>query len=74
MVGALHGPDREKGAPIYVLKDDRVISEVWPKEELGLERFQHVHNAVLKRIGDRFYIIAQAWNPGGFAVLEQLKD
>jgi len=74
VVGALHGPDREKGAPIYVLSGDRVVSEVWPKEELGLERFQHIHNAVLKRIGERFYIIAQSWNPGDFVVLEQLKD
>ncbi len=74
VVGALHGPDREKGAPIYVLSGDRVVSEVWPKEELGLDRFQHIHNAVLKRIGDRFYIIAQSWNPGDFAILEQLKD
>ncbi len=72
VVGALHGPDREKGAPIYVLSEDRVVSEVRPREELGLERFQHVHNAVLKRIGDRFYIIAQSWNPGDFAILEQV--
>ena len=73
VVGALHGPDRSIGAPVYVLQDDRVISEVWPKEELGLEGFQHIHNAVLKRIGDRFYILVQAWNPGDFAVLEQVE-
>jgi hypothetical protein len=74
VVGALHGPDREKGAPVYVLQGDRVVSEVWPKEELGLQNFQHVHNAVLHRIGERFYIILQAWNPGDFAILEQVKD
>lgn len=74
VVGALHGPDREKGAPVYVLQGDRVVSEVWPKEELGLEGFQHVHNAVLRRIDGRFYIIMQAWNPGDFAVLEQVEE
>jgi len=74
VVGALHGPDRTRGAPIYVLQGDRVVSAVHPKDELGLEGFQHVHNAVLRRIGERFYIIAQAWNPGDFAVLEQVKD
>jgi hypothetical protein len=72
VVGALHGPDREKGAPIYVLEDDRVVSEIWPKEELGLDKFQHIHNAVLTEVGGRFYIVVQAWNPGDFAVLEQV--
>lgn len=74
VVGALHGPDREKGAPVYVLQGNRVVSEVWPKEELGLEGFQHVHNAVLRRIDGRFYIIMQAWNPGDFAILEQIEE
>lgn len=74
VVGALDGPDRGRGAPIYVLQDDRVVSAVFPKDELGLEGFQHVHNAVLRKIGERFYIIAQAWNPGDFAVLEQVVE
>ena len=74
VVGALHGPDREKGAPVYLLQGDRVVSEVWPKEELGLEGFQHIHNAVLRRIDGRFYIILQAWNPGDFAILEQVEE
>ena len=74
VVGALYGPDRNKGAPIYVLRDDELVSELWPKDELGLEGFQHVHNAVFHRVDGRFYIIAQAWNPGDFAVLEQVLD
>lgn len=74
VVGALYGPDRDQGAPVYVLEGNRVISEIWPKEELGLENFQHIHNAVFHRVNGRFYIIVQAWNPGGFAVLEQVTD
>jgi hypothetical protein len=74
VVGALHGPDRDKGAPVYVLEGNRVISEIWPKEELGLENFQHIHNAVFHRVDGRFYIIVQAWNPGDFAVLEQVTE
>ena len=42
------------------------------KEELGLANFQHIHNAVLRKIGSRWYVIAQAWNPGDFAILEQV--
>jgi hypothetical protein len=69
VVGALYGPDRTKGAPIYILENDRVISTIMPKEELGLENFQHVHNAVLRQYANKLYVIAQAWNPGDFTIL-----
>lgn len=72
VVGSLHGPDRRKGAPIYILENDNLISTIMPKEDLGLENFQHVHNAVLHEHGGKLYIIAQAWNPGDFAILEQV--
>jgi hypothetical protein len=72
VVGCLYGPDRSKGAPIYILEGEKVVSTVIAREELGLAKFQHVHNAVMRRIGDRYYIIAQAWNPGDFAILEQV--
>ena len=72
IVGALHGPDRPLGAPIYILEDDELVSTILPKAELGLEKFQHVHNAVLHRANGKLYVIAQAWNPGDFAILEQV--
>jgi hypothetical protein len=74
VVACLEGPDKTKGAPIYVLENDKLISTVMPKEELGLTNFQHNHNAVLRRIGNKYYIIAQAWNPGDFAILEQVSE
>ena len=72
VVGCLHGPDRDKGAPIYLLKDDKIISTIMPKEELGLENFQHIHNAVLVEANGTLHIIAQSWNPGDFAILRQV--
>ena len=74
VVGCLDGPDRKKGAPIYVLENDKLISTIMPKEDLGLTNFQHVHNAVLHKVGSKYYIIAQAWNPGDFAILEQVTE
>jgi hypothetical protein len=74
VVGALHGPDQSRGAPIYVLENDRLISTILPKEELGLVNFKHNHNAVITKANGRYYIIVQAWNPGDFAVLEQVTD
>jgi hypothetical protein len=74
VVASLDGPDASKGAPVYILENDTLISTIMPKEDLGLESFKHNHNAVLRRIGDRFYIIVQAWNPGDFAILEQVRE
>jgi hypothetical protein len=74
VVPALDGPDKTKGAPIYILEEERVISTVMPKEDLGLTKFQHIHNAVLRQAGGKLYIIAQAWNPGDFAILEQVTE
>ena len=72
VVASLNNPDKTKGAGIYILENDEVISTILPKEELGLTNFMHIHNAVLRQIGKKYYVIAQAWNPGDFAILEQV--
>jgi len=72
VVATLDGPDRSKGAPIYILEDDRLVSALYPKDDLGLENFKHIHNAVLRQVGSKLYVIAQAWNPGDFVILEQV--
>ena len=73
IVGCLEGPDKEKGAPVYIVNDGAVVSTIMIKEDLGLERFTHIHNAVMVEKEGVFYIIAQAWNPGDFAILKQVK-
>lgn len=72
LVPCLHGADRDKGAPIYLMKEGEVISTIMAKHELGLPKFQHIHNAVLTQRDGKLYIIAQAWNPGDFAIFEQV--
>ena len=74
VIGALHGPDREKGAPVYILDGDKIVSTIMPKEELGLEKFQHIHNATMRTVSGKIYLIVQAWNPGDFAILEQVTN
>jgi hypothetical protein len=74
VVASLDGPDPSKGAPVYILEDDKLISTIMPKEDLGLQNFKHNHNAVLRKIGNKYYIIVQAWNPGDFAILEQVVE
>lgn len=72
VVPALEGPDKSKGAPIYVLENGKLISAIMIKEDLGLANFTHIHNAAIRKIGTKFYIMALAWNPGDFAILEQV--
>lgn len=74
LVPCLDGPDKSKGAPIYILEGDQIVSSIMIKEELGLEKFTHIHNAVLIKKDGKLYVIAQAWNPGDFAVLEQVME
>jgi hypothetical protein len=73
VIGALHGPDRTKGAPIYLYENDELVSTIMPKEDLGLANFQHIHNAALREVNGKLYVIAQAWNPGDFAILEHVQ-
>ncbi|MBM3728894.1 MAG: hypothetical protein FJW40_26140 [Acidobacteria bacterium] len=73
VVGALNGPDGSKGAPIYLYENDHLVSTIMVKNDLGLPNFDHIHNAVLREHNGKLYIIAQAWNPGDFAILEHVQ-
>ena len=72
VVACLYGPNKEKGAPLYILEGNNLVSTVMLKEELGVETFQHLHGAVIRKIDGKFYIIAQSWNPGDIVILEQV--
>ena len=72
VVASLFGPNKEKGAPLYILEGNNLVSTVMLKEELGVETFQHLHGAVIRKIDGKFYIIVQSWNPGDIVILEQV--
>jgi hypothetical protein len=72
VVPALEGPDKKKGAPIYILENEELVSTIMIKEDLGLPNFIHIHNAAIRKIGGKLYIFALAWDPGDFAILEQV--
>lgn len=78
VIGCLKGPGGKTPAPVYIVdKEGEVVSTVKPKEDLGLRLFTHIHNVVWHVVGDgdarKVYLLCQAWNPGAFAVLEQVK-
>ena len=74
LVGSLDDPEVDQGraAPIYILDANsyEVVSTIRPKEELGIELADHIHNTVWYEYNGRSYLICQAWNPGYYFVLE----
>lgn len=79
VVGCLKGPGGSTPAPIYILRDGNVVAELNIGKDLGLPGFTHIHNAafhVLRREDGKtqLFVLAYAWNPGNFAILEQIID
>jgi hypothetical protein len=73
VIGNLKDPIEGRPAPIYILDAETyaILSTIRPKEELGVEAAQHLHNVVWYLQGDRLYLICQSWNPGHYFVLVQ---
>jgi len=79
LVGCLKGPGGATPAPIYILEQGNLVAELNIGRDLGLEGFTHIHNAAFRAIrqpdgSERLYVLAYAWNPGNFAILEQVID
>jgi hypothetical protein len=74
VVGSLDDPQEGRPAPIYILDAAtyQVVSTVRPKEDLGIELADHLHNVVWHRHGGRTFLVCQSWNPGSYFVLEQV--
>ena len=76
VVGCLRGAGNAPGEVYILSPEGEVLSVVKPKLELGLDsgntNVEHVHNASWTKVGDKVYLLVYAWNPGGFAVLEQV--
>jgi hypothetical protein len=75
LVGSLDDPNPERPAPVYILDavTYEVVSTIRPKEDLGIELADHIHNAVWYESGGRLFLVCQAWNPGHYFVLAQVQ-
>ena len=70
VIASLDDPEEGRPAPIYILNSDYdVVSTIRPKEELGVELADHIHNATWHEHDRQLYLICQAWNPGHYFVL-----
>ena len=74
VIACLQDPDEGRPAPIYIIDAEsyELISTIRPKEDLGVELADHLHNVALHVQGDQLYLICQAWNPGHYFVLEKV--
>lgn len=71
VVASLDDPDQGRPAPIYVLDAEyQVVSTIRPKDDLGIELADHIHNAVWHEYNGSVFLICQAWKPGFYFVLE----
>jgi hypothetical protein len=73
VIGNLKDPVEGRPAPIYILDAEtyEIVSTIRPKEELGVELAQHLHNVIWHMQGGHLYLICQSWNPGYYFVLAQ---
>ena len=74
VIGSLVDPVKDRPAPIYIVDAStyQVLSTIRPKEDLGIEAVQHLHNVIWHVHQDRLYLVCQSWNPGYYFVLEQI--
>jgi hypothetical protein len=74
VVGCLRDPVEDRPAPIYIIDAEsyELLSTIRPKEDLGIELAQHLHNVALHIHDGELYLVCQAWNPGHYFVLQKV--
>lgn len=72
VVGSLDDPEKGRPAPIYILDAESyaILSTIRPKEDLGIERADHLHNVVWHEHNGKLFLVCQSWNPGYYFILE----
>ncbi len=73
-IGCLRAAEEGRPAPIYIIDavTYELLSTIRPKEDLGIELAQHLHNVVFHIQDNQLYLVCQAWNPGHYFVLQQV--
>jgi hypothetical protein len=71
VVGSLDDPRPGRPAPIYIVDATtyEIISTIRPKEDLGVELADHIHNVIWHEHDGSLFLVCQAWNPGHYFVL-----
>lgn len=77
LAACLNGVDKDKTpGPLYIINQKKraIVSTIKPKEDLGYEAAQHLHDAAWYVAGkgreQEVYILFTNWNPGGIGALK----
>ncbi|MEN0110347.1 MAG: hypothetical protein AAF805_06450 [Planctomycetota bacterium] len=73
VVGCLRGPGNTAGV-VQMIRDGEVVSSLRPKADLGLEEFEHIHNAIGVVVDGQLFVLCYGWNPGCYAVLQHVAE
>ena len=73
VIACLRDPIPDRPAPIYIIDAEtyELLSTIRPKEELGIDLAQHLHNVVFHVHNGQIFLVCQAWNPGHYFVLRR---
>ena len=74
VIGCLRDPVEGRPAPIYIIDAEsyELLSTIRPKEDLGIELAQHLHNVALHVHDGQLYLVCHAWSPGHYFVLQKV--
>ena len=74
VIGCLIDPVEGRPAPIYIFDAEtyELLSTIRPKEDLGIELAQHLHNVVFHQHNNHIFLVCQSWNPGDYFVLQMV--
>ena len=74
VIACLVDAEPGRAAPVYIIDAEsyELLSIVRPKDELGIELAQHLHNAVVQVHAGQVFLVCQAWNPGHYFVLQMV--
>lgn len=77
LAACLNGVDKDKTpGPLYIINQKKraIVSTIRPKEDLGYDDAQHLHDAAWYVTGkgkeQEVYILFTNWNPGGIGALK----
>ena len=69
VAGCLRAEGDEPGV-VHLIRGREIVSTLRPKLDLGLDEFEHIHNAAGLVVDGRLFVLCYGWNPGCYAVLE----
>ncbi len=73
VVPCLRGKGDSAGV-VLLMHGEQIVATLKPKDDLGLEQFEHIHNAIGVVVDGKLHVLCYGWSPGCYAVLEHIAE